>query len=231
LLPALLESLFGYDAFHAGLVLSPSGFFTILAIVIVGVLLTWGVDARWPIAVGLVIVAAGNFWMSQMNLEIGPWQVVWARIVMVGGLGLVFAPVNVAAYFYIPRSLRGAAVGMLSLLRNEGGSVGTSMGQTITERREQFHLLRLGEQLDNLNPAVNSYLSNAQPLYLQQTGDAAAAQQMALRSLDNLRQQQASALSYFDAFLIFAVVGVVLALLVFVMRRSVAAKGAHVAAE
>ncbi len=231
LLPALLESLFGYDAFHAGLVLSPSGFFTILAIVIVGVLLTRGVDARWLIAVGLVIVAVGNFWMSQMNLEIGPWQVVWARIVMVGGLGLVFAPVNVAAYFYIPRSLRGAAVGMLSLLRNEGGSVGTSMGQTITERREQFHLLRLGEQLDNLNPAVNSYLSNTQPLYLQQTGDPAAAQQMALRSLDNLRQQQASALSYFDAFLIFAVVGVVLAVLVFVMRRSVAAKGAHVAAE
>jgi DHA2 family multidrug resistance protein len=231
LLPALLESLFGYDAFHAGLVLSPSGFFTILAIVIVGVLLTRGVDARWLIAVGLVIVAVGNFWMSQMNLEIGPWQVVWARIVMVGGLGFVFAPVNVAAYFYIPRSLRGAAVGMLSLLRNEGGSVGTSMGQTITERREQFHLLRLGEQLDNLNPAVNSYLSNTQPLYLQQTGDPAAAQQMALRSLDNLRQQQASALSYFDAFLIFAVVGVVLAVLVFVMRRSVAAKGAHVAAE
>ena len=231
LLPALLESLFGYDAFHAGLVLSPSGFFTILAIVIVGVLLTRGVDARWLIAVGLVIVAVGNFWMSQMNLEIGPWQVVWARIVMVGGLGFVFAPVNVAAYFYIPRSLRGAAVGMLSLLRNEGGSVGTSMGQTITERREQFHLLRLGEQLDNLNPAVNSYLSNAQPLYLQQTGDPAAAQQMALRSLENLRQQQASALSYFDAFLIFAVIGFVLAILVFVMRRSVAAKGAHIAAE
>jgi DHA2 family multidrug resistance protein len=231
LLPALLESLFGYDAFHAGLVLSPAGFFTILTIVICGVLLTRGVDARWPIAVGLLIVAAGNFWMSQMNLEIGPWQVVWARIVMVGGLGLVFAPVNVAAYFYIPRSLRGAAVGMLSLLRNEGGSVGTSMWQTITERREQFHLLRLGEQLDNLNPAVNSYLSTAQPLYLQQTGDPAAAQQMALRSLDNLRQQQASALSYFDAFLIFAVVGVLLAILVFVMRQSIAAKGAHVAAE
>jgi len=105
------------------------------------------------------------------------------------------------------------------------------MGQTITERREQFHLLRLGEQLDNLNPAVNSYLSNAQPLYLQQTGDPAAAQQMALRSLENLRQQQASALSYFDAFLIFAVIGFVLAILVFVMRRSVAAKGAHLAAE
>ncbi|MGA8660041.1 MAG: DHA2 family efflux MFS transporter permease subunit [Chthoniobacterales bacterium] len=231
LLPSLLESLFGYDAFHAGLVLSPSGVFTILAIVVVGALLGRGLDARWLIGAGLLILAAGNFWMSQLNLEISPWHVVWPRVVMVGGLGLVFAPLNVAAYLYTPRALRGAAVGLLALLRNEGGSVGTSMGQTITERREIFHALRLNENLDPLNPAVNSYIAQAQPGFLQQTGDPAAAQQMAWQSLENLREQQASALSYFDAFLIFAVLAVVLAFLVLLMKRSVAEKGAHLAAE
>ncbi len=129
-----------------------------------------GVDARWLIGAGLLILAAGNFWMSQLNLDIAPWQVVWPRVVMVAGLGLVFAPVNVAAYLYTPRTLRGAAVGLLALLRNEGGSVGTSMGQTITERREIFHALRLNENIDPLNPAVNSYVAQAQPGYLQQTG-------------------------------------------------------------
>jgi DHA2 family multidrug resistance protein len=119
----------------------------------------------------------------------------------------------------------------LALLRNEGGSVGTSMGQTITERREIFHALRLNENLDPLNPAVNSYIAQVQPGFLQQTGDPAAAKQMALQSLENLREQQASALAYFDAFLIFAVLGVVLAFLVPLMKRSVAEKGAHVAAE
>jgi DHA2 family multidrug resistance protein len=231
LLPALLESLFGYDAFHAGLVLSPSGIFTILAIIVTGILLGRRVDARWLIAAGLLIVAAGNFWMSQLNLEIAPWHVIWARVVMVGGLGLVFAPLNVAAYLYIPRSLRGSAVGLLALLRNEGGSVGTSLGQTITERREQFHILRLNENLDLLNPTVNSYLQQAQSVFQQQTGDPSGAQQMALQSLYDLREQQASALSYFDCFFIFAVVAVLLALLALFMKRSVAEKGAHVAAE
>jgi MFS transporter, DHA2 family, multidrug resistance protein len=231
LLPAMLESLFGYDAFHAGLVLSPAGIFTIMAIIIVGALLGRGVDARWLIGCGLLIVAAGNFWMSQLNLNIAPSQVIWPRVVMVGGLGLVFAPLNVAAYIYIPRSLRGSAVGLLALLRNEGGSVGTSLGQTITERREQFHSLRLGEYLDPLNPAVNSYLAQANPAYLQQTGDPFGAQQMALQSLSDLRDQQASSLSYFDCFLIFAVVSVILAFMVLAMKRSVAEKGAHVAAE
>jgi len=36
-------------------------------------------------------------------------QVVWPRIVSVAGLGFVFAPLNVAAYLYTPRELRGAA--------------------------------------------------------------------------------------------------------------------------
>jgi len=231
LLPSLLESLFGYDAFHAGLVLSPSGAFTILALIVVGFLLGRGLDARWLIGTGLLILAAGNFWASKLNLDVSAWQVVWPRVVMITGLGLIFAPLNVAAYMYIPLSLRGAAVGLFALLRNEGGSVGTSMGQTITERREIFHALRLNENLDTLNPAVNSYLDQAQSGFLQQTGDPAAAQQMALQSMEDLREQQALSLAYFDAFLIFGVIAVGLAVLVPLMKRSAAQKGAHLAAE
>ena len=152
LLPALLESLFGYDAFHAGLVLSPSGVSTVLALIVVGALLGRGLDARWLIAAGLLILAGGCFWMSQLNLDISPWQAVWPRVVMILGLGILFAPLNVAAYLYVPLTLRGAAVGLFALLRNEGGSFGTSIGQTITERREIFHALRLNENLDRLIP-------------------------------------------------------------------------------
>jgi MFS transporter, DHA2 family, multidrug resistance protein len=231
LLPALLETLFGYDAFHAGLVMSPSGVAAVLALIVVGALLGRRLDARWLIAAGLLILAAGNFWMSQLNLDISPWQAVWPRVVMIAGLGMIFAPLNVAAYLYIPLALRGAAVGLFALLRNEGGSFGTSMGQTIVERREIFHALRLNENLDRLNPAVHSYFGQVQPGFLQQTGDAAAAHQMALQSLEDLREQQASALAYFDAFLIFAVVAVVLAFLVLLMKRSAAKKGEHIAAE
>jgi DHA2 family multidrug resistance protein len=231
LLPALLEALFGYDAFHAGLVMSPAGAFTIIALVVVGALLGRGVDARWLIGIGLLILAAGNFWTSQLNLGISPWQVVWPRVVMITGLGMIFAPLNVAAFLYIPRSLRGAAVGLFALLRNEGGSVGTTMGQTITERREIFHGLRVNENLDRFNPAVNSFLDQAQAGFMQQTGDAAASQQMSLQSLENLREQQATSLAYFDAFLIFAVLAAGLALLLFFMKRSVVEKGTHIAAE
>ena len=129
---------------------------------------------------------------------------------------------------HTPPLLRGAAVGLLSLLRNEGGSVGTSMAQTIQERRDQFHTLRLGESLDSFNSAVVSFLQQARGVFLQQTSDPTAAQQLAWQTLDNLRQQQASSLAYFDVFLILAVVTLALVPIVLLMKRSVAQKGAHV---
>jgi DHA2 family multidrug resistance protein len=230
-LPALLQSLFGYDATTSGLVLSPAAIFSIIMLVIVGWLLGRGVDARYLMAAGLFVLGIGGYWMSRLNLEISPWQIVWPRVVFIMGLSTIFAPLNVAAFINIPPQLRGAAVGLLALLRNEGGSVGTSLAQTIQQRRDQFHSLRLGENLDPLNPAVNSYVDQTQRVFLQQSGDPVAANQVALQSLANLREQQSSSLAYFDVFFIFAVVAVALIVLVFFMKPSVAVKDAHLAAE
>jgi DHA2 family multidrug resistance protein len=230
-LPGLLQSLFGYDATTSGLVLSPAGIAAVIILIIVGTLLTRGVDARYLMTAGLVTLAAGNYWMSRLNLAIGPWQVVWPRVVVIAGLSMLFAPLNVAAFLYIPREMRGAAVGLLALLRNEGGSVGTSVAQTVLERREQFHTLRLNEKLDTLNPAVNYLFTQGQPFFLQHTGDAVLSMKLTLQSLENARDQQALSLAYFDVFWSSAAIAIVMILLVLLMRRSVAERGAHVAAE
>ena len=230
-LPGLLQSLFGYNALQAGLVMSPAGFFAILTLPVVGFLLGRRTDARWIILAGVLVMAVGNYWMSQLNLFISPGQVIWPRVVLIVGLSICFAPANVAAYLYTPIALRGAAVGLLSLLRNEGGSVGTSLSQALQERREQFHTLRLGEYLDSLNPAVHSFLEQTRALFLQQTGDPALSRELAWQALANLRQQQASALAYFDCFWVFAVIMLALVPIIFLMKRSVAEKGARVGAE
>jgi len=230
-LPQMLQTLFGYDAEQSGLVLSPAGISSMCALVIAGILLGRGVDARWLVAAGLLIMAASNWWMSHMNLEISPRQVIAPRMVLTAGLGLIIAPISVAAYMYVPLHLRGAAIGLASLLRNEGGSVGTSLAQTIEIRREQFHTSRVGEFLDPLNPSVNSFIEQSRALFQQATGDAAGSDLMAWQALANLRQQQAASLAYFDVFWLAAVVSVVLAFLPPFMKRSVAEKGAHIAAE
>jgi MFS transporter, DHA2 family, multidrug resistance protein len=230
-LPELLQSLFGYDALSAGLVMSPAGFFAVVAMPFVGRTLGRGTDARWVMVAGLLTMAAGNYWMSQMNLGVSPGELVWPRVVLIVGLAICFAPANVAAYLYTPVALRGAAVGLLSLLRNEGGSVGTSLAQTLQQRRDQFHSLRLVWSLNPLNTATTSFLHHAQGRFLRQTGDPVAAHLLAVQALENLRQQQASALAYFDVFWVLAVTMLVLVPVVLIMKRSVAEKGARIGGE
>jgi MFS transporter, DHA2 family, multidrug resistance protein len=230
-LPGMLQTLFGYDALRSGLAMSPSGISSMAAMVLVGILMGRGADARWLIAAGLVVMAASSYWMARMNLQISPAQVAYPRMGLTLGLGLIFAPISVAAYKYTPAHLRGAAVGIASLLRTEGGSVGTSLATTIEERREQFHLSRLVEWLGPLNTHVRTFLDQTQSLFLLKTGDPARSQRLGVLSLDELRQQQSASLAYFDVFWLCAVVSLALLVLVLFMKRSVAEKGEHIGAE
>jgi len=76
LLPAMLQSLFGYDATTSGLVLSPRGFFAVMMLVSSGFCWRAGPTPRWLIMGGLFVLGIGSFWLSRMNLSITPWQVV-----------------------------------------------------------------------------------------------------------------------------------------------------------
>ena len=230
-LPGMLQRLFGYDALRSGLAMSPSGVTSMAAMVLVGVLMARQVDARWLVAAGLVVMAASSYWMARMNLEISPAQVAYPRMGLTLGLGLIFSPISVAAYKYTPAHLRGAAVGIASLLRTEGGSVGTSLATTIEQRREQFHLSRLDDWLGPLNTHVREFLVSNRDFFLLKTGDPVASQQFGLGQLSDLRQQQAMSLSYFDVFWLCAIVSLALVVLVLFMKRSVAEKGEHIGGE
>jgi DHA2 family multidrug resistance protein len=89
----------------------------------------------------------------------------------------------------------------------------------------------VGEFLDPLNPTLNSFAEQGQSFFFQHTGDPAASQEMTLQALENLRQQQATSLAYFDTFWLFAVLALGLVFVVPLMKRSVAERGEHIGAE
>jgi hypothetical protein len=103
--------------------------------------------------------------------------------------------------------------------------------RTIRERREQHHLLRLNEYLDPLNPTLREYLTGLRSALTPVTGDTAVSEAISYQVVENLRQQQALSLSFFDVFFVSALVAAGLIVLALLMRRSVAEKGAHLAAE
>jgi DHA2 family multidrug resistance protein len=106
-----------------------------------------------------------------------------------------------------------------------------SINKIIEQRREQFHLARVGENLSPLNPHVQSFFHRGQDYFMQLTGDSTRSRWMTLQSLADLRQQQAASLAYFDVFWLFAVLCLGLVLLVPLMKRSVAEKGELIGGE
>ena len=92
LLPQMMQGLMRYDATNAGLVLSPAGFASMIMMILSAVILRLRLDARWLIGIGGAIMALSSSWLAMLNLQAGPLQIVWPRVVQMAGAGLMFAP-------------------------------------------------------------------------------------------------------------------------------------------
>jgi DHA2 family multidrug resistance protein len=231
LLPGMLQTLYGYTAEWSGLVLSPAGLFSIPTMAVVGYLVGKQVDCRWLVAFGAVIMAVGAYWFSQLTLDVGPGILIWPRVVQQVGTSFMFAPLSVAAFMYLPKELRGSAAGIFAVLRNEGGSAGTSLGKTMVERRVPLHTERLGEYFNPLYAPFNDAVASAKGFYYTVTGDPVTSESMAISAVDQLRQQQSLLMAYFDGFYLFAVLAIMIVPLAILMKKSVAEPGTHVGAE
>jgi DHA2 family multidrug resistance protein len=225
LLPQMLQTLMGYTAFQAGLVMSPAGIATMLEMPIIGILLSRGVDARWLIATGLGVVAFAAFWMSGLNLDVAPSQLVWPRVVQTMGAGLLWVPINTAAYAYIAKDQVNNASGLFNLIRNEGSSVGVALSTTLLQRRAQFHQFRLAEHVSPLNRETTSWLGQMTNAARAGGADPVLAQRQGLGMLYGMVQREAMAMSYLDLFWLFGVLSLAVIPLVFLMKRAVAQGG------
>jgi DHA2 family multidrug resistance protein len=224
LLPQMLQTLMGYSATQAGLVLSPAGLVTMFEMPIVGFMLVRGADARKMIVVGLLTVAASAWWMGSLNLNASAMQVIWPRIVQVLGAGLMFVPINTIAYRFIAKDQTSNASGLFSLVRNEGAGMGVALVTTLLQRHMQVHQHDLGARIHPLNPLATDAIRNFG--HALNPADPNSATAAGLRIVYGLVQRQAAILSYLDLFRLFAVAIFLVAPLALLMRRVKADKEA-----
>jgi DHA2 family multidrug resistance protein len=97
LIPQLVQTLFGYTATDAGLVISPGGFVMLLALPVVG-RLVGTVDLRILITIGLLASAAALYHLSGFSLDADYDAFMWARIYQTVGLAFLFIPINTVAF-------------------------------------------------------------------------------------------------------------------------------------
>jgi DHA2 family multidrug resistance protein len=229
LIPQFLQTLLGYTAELAGLVLSASGVVLLLGMPVVGQL-SGRFPAKYLIAVGWGSMAIAMFFSARrIDLDISFPVAMWLRVGQAAPLPFLFVPITLASYVGVPTQKSNDAAGMINFMRNIGSSVGTSMVTTLLARRSQFHQVMISSHTSNYDQVFRNQ-AGALSRQLVQSGTSPAdalhqAHGMIYRSMQN----QSLLLSYVDAYEVLAISAGVMFLLAFLMRRNDPSGGGEVA--
>jgi len=224
----MLQSLYGYTATDAGLVLGPGAFVIVaLAPVIVRILPKVGI--RPLIFVGYVVFAIAMWRYASIDLATDYKHVALLRALQGLGIAPLFVPVSQLAYSFLPKNKNNKASSLTNLFRNQGGSVGIAFVTTFLARRTQYHHSVL---VAHATPFAQHYRETLDALsrYFVTHGfttpDAAL---HAKAQLARIIQQQASFLGFLDCFWLLGCACLIGAPLVFFTRkvRSAGSGAAH----
>uniref|UniRef100_A0A831U526 DHA2 family efflux MFS transporter permease subunit n=1 Tax=Geobacter metallireducens TaxID=28232 RepID=A0A831U526_GEOME len=195
LIPLFLQTLMGYDATLAGMVLAPGGAATLITMPFVGMMLS-KYDGRKVILTGLIISAWSMFLMRGFTLEASYWDFVWPRVILGVGLAMLFVPLSTLTLGSIPKVEMGNAAGLYNLLRNVGGSVGIAVAATMLSRQSQFYQNVLVDSVTPYSPAAQQKLELLQQGLMLRGLDAATAHKASLAAVYGMVQRQAGMLAY-----------------------------------
>ncbi len=216
LLPQFMQELMGYSATEAGLAVSPAGLVTMIEVPIVGWLLSRGTDARRMIALGIVTITAGTYWLSLGNLGVAESNLIWPRVLQVMGLGMTTVPLSTIMFRFLPADQSSNAAGIYALVRNEGGSIGIALSSTFLQRTAQAHQTYLAADLTASSPAALQAMHGAGAA---QGFSAANSGYAGMTLLYAQLQRQATLLAYMDQYRMFGYLLFALLPLVLFLKR------------
>lgn len=217
LLPIYLQTLMGYTATLAGLVLGPGGFATLFAMPVAGRLVT-KMNPKILLAFGIMVASYSTYLMSGFNLNADFMTVSIPRVVLGIGMGFLFIPLTTLTMAGIRKEDMGNATAIYNLLRNLGGSFGVAFVTTMIARRAQFHQFRL---VENLTPfdSVYRWAAERTSELLQLKGLPFPNEVAGLGLIYRELLREASMIAFNDAFYLLSIMMILILPLVKLMRR------------
>ena len=217
LLPILLQTLMGYTAMESGLVLLPGGLVLLGILPFVGWLLG-RVEHRWVVVAGLCIMGLGLYRLSHFDLQAGVGTAILDWVISRAGTAFLFVPINVMAFYFVPKGNMDNASGLINLARNIGASTGISFVTTMLDRRAQLHQDFLVHNMQKGNGLYRSALNHLTHLFSARGSDTVHAAIQAHAVMYQELQRQATMLSFIDNFRTMSIICVCVIPLMFVMK-------------
>jgi DHA2 family multidrug resistance protein len=220
MIPQILQSLYGYRAIDAGLVLGPGAFVITLLAPVGAQLVQRGIVQPRILLTGAVVVVGLSFLhYSHFTLETDYAHYALARALQGLGYAFFFVPLSVIAYSELKPNQNNKASSLTNFFRNWGGSFGIAFVNTVSERRQNFHQSTVGA---NLPPSAAGLQQQVHQVaaYLQAHGFSAAdALSAAYGRAYHQLQAQTQLLAFMDCFHLIGVVTLVAAPLVLLTRK------------
>jgi len=219
MIPQLLQSLYGYRAIDAGLVLGPGALvITFLAPVGAQLVQRKIINPRILLFGAVMVVGISFIHYSHFNLDTDYRHYALARALQGFGYAFFFVPLSVISYSQLKPNQNNKASSLTNFFRNWGGSFGIAFITTVSERRQNFHQSTVGGNL----PPSSTFLQSA----VQQTtgfleahgySHADALRASYLHYYDQL-QSQTKLLAFMDCFHIIGLITLIAAPLVLLTK-------------
>jgi DHA2 family multidrug resistance protein len=198
MLPLFLQTLLGYTSQSAGLATAPRGIGAMIAMPIVGILMSY-MDSRWLMSLGVGCIAVSTLLLGNVTLGVAMASIVWPNVLYGLGMGMVMVPLMAIAVGTLPKEKIGNASGIFNLMRNLGGSIGISISTTFLARMTQTHQADLVGHMTQYNPVFRHQLS-ALAGGLSRYSAAPQARMQAYGMLHGILMQQANLKASVDMF-------------------------------
>jgi len=212
LIPQMVQTLLGYTAELAGLVISPGALCILLMMPLVG-FLVGKVDPRYLICYGFSMLSISMVVMHHFSLGSSFDYIMWVRVLQSSGLAFLFIPINTISYLGVAREQSNDVSGLTNLARNIGGSTGTAFVATMLTRRQQAHEAVMVRNMVPGNEAFRNRVNNLKGMFNgggnaagsgfggKASGNLHAAQAF----LYNQMHRQSAMLAYTDIIAVMAV--------------------------
>ena len=202
IIPIYTQSVLGFTATDAGLLLIPSSITTGIMMPIIGKLLQKGVPQKYLVTGGFALFFAYSLWMFLvMTPDTGTEHFFWPLVVRGLGLGLLFVPITTLSLSTLVGKDIGDGAAFTGMTRQLGGSFGIAIITTMIARFTEQHRIDLSPNISSVNLIVQERIQNLKMMFIGKGYAANDALDRAYKVLEVSVIKQATVLSYMDIFL------------------------------
>ena len=220
ILPIYTQSVLGWTALDAGLLLIPGSITTAMMMPIIGNLLQKGVPQGYMVGLGFFIFFIFTFWMHNViTPDTGTEHMFWPLILRGIGLGLLFVPITTLSLSTLKGKHIGEGAAFTGMMRQLGGSFGIAIITTFITRFSQEHRVNLVSNLSMDKLEVQNRVQQLQQGFMSKGFSASEALGKAYQVLDISVMKQATVLSYMDIFMYLGIMFLCCIPIIFFIKR------------